>query len=311
MLTSWLQDIVVQLNPVQYWGAAALVALALAAVLGICLRGLRYLRLIEDMSTSRVRSAAQGYVELEGKVECADGKPLRSPLQDLPCVWWSYRVEELDLVADDEPTPWEAITTLWAWFMQLFGARGAGRLVEAGRSHECFLMRDDTGACVIDPDQAQIVGARTRVWTKGTRRFEESVIRAGQSLYALGLFRTPEDHAEAAERREVGVLISTWQLDRLELARRFDANRNGVLDDAEWSAVWQAAAAEVRDRRPRDRPTELHVLCRPGDRRPYLLSVLGQRTLSNRFWFQSITSLMVAATLATLLVWSLRIRGLM
>ena len=288
MLTSWLHDTVLQLNAVQYGGAAALVALALAAVLVLCFRGLRTLRLIEDMPTSQVRSAAQGYVEFEGKVECADGKPLRSPLQDIPCVWWRYRVEEMDPGED----------------------RGAGRRVEGGRSHECFVMRDGTGACVIDPDQAQIVGAETRAWTQGTRRFEESVIRAGQPLYALGLFRTPENHAEDAERREVGALISTWQLDRLELARRFDANRNGTLDDAEWAAAWQAATAEVRARRP-DRPTELHVLCRPADRRPYLLSVLSQRTLASRYWFQSITGLLAAATLTTLLVWSLRVRGLL
>lgn len=187
-----------------------------------------------------------------------------------------------------------------------------GRLVESGRSHECFLIRDDGGACVIDPDRARIIGAATRVWTKGTRRFEESVIRGGQRLYALGVFRTPQDYAQVLQRREVGTLISAWQLDRLELAERFDANRDGRLDAAEWEAVWRAATAEVRQR-PGSQAVapELHVLCSPADRRPFVLSALGQRDLAGRFWFESVVSLIGCLMLAVLVAWSLDVRGIL
>jgi hypothetical protein len=281
MLTSWLHDTVLHMGPAQYLALAASVALLLAALVLLGFDRLRYLRVIEDTPTSRVRSAAQGYVELEGKVEFPRTPPLTSPLRGIPCVWWSYRVED------------------------------AGRVIESGRSHEPFLIRDGTGACVVDPDQAHISGAETRVWMAGSKRCEESLIRVGQPLYALGLFRTSHDHAETWERREVGELVSTWQLDRIRLAERFDANRNGTLDAAEWDAIWLAATAAVRGRRANpDAAPDLHVLCDPGDR-PYLLSALGQRRLAARFWFESITSLLACAMAVTLLVWSLGVRGLL
>jgi len=312
VLTSWLHDALLGMGPAQYALIAACAALLLLALVMLCIEGVRHLRVIEDTPTARVRSAAQGYVELEGRVDFPRAPAPASPLSGIPCVWWSYRVEELAPIEGAEPAPWDFLSMAWSAVLQLFGARGAGRVIEAGSSHEPFLIRDGTGACVIDPDQARIIGAETKVWMAGTRRCEESVIRVGQSLYALGLFRTSHDHAEAWERREIGELISTWQLNRIRLGERFDANRDGTLDAAEWAAAWEAAAAEVRERRARLNPMpELHVLCHPGDRRPYLLSALGQQRLAGRFWFQSVTSLMASAMVVTLLVWSLKVRGLL
>lgn len=312
MITSWLQDFVLAMSPTQYGILAAGLALLMATLGAYCLGRLRLLRVIEDTPTSRVRSAAQGYVELEGKVEFPRSPPLTSPLRGVPCAWWSYRIEDLDPAREAEPAPWDGLAALWALVLNLFGARGAGRLVEAGRSHECFLIRDESGACVVDPDQAHIVGVPSTVWTVGSQRLEESVIRVDQSLYALGLFQTPHEHALASERREAGELISTWQLDRLKLAQRFDANRDGRIDAVEWETAWQAAIAEVRRRREERGPVpDLHVLCDPADRRPFLLSVLGQPRLAGRVWFECVTSLLACAMVATLLLGSLGARGLL
>jgi hypothetical protein len=288
VLTSGLHDWVSHLGPIHYWTLTAAMTVALLGLAAFTFRRLQLLRLMEDTPTSRVRSAAQGFVELEGRVEPAR-EPLTSPLRAIPCVWWSYRIEELDP-----------------------GARAAGPAEEAGRSRECFLIRDGTGACVVDPDRAHIVGVQTETWMKGTQRMQESVIRLGQKLYALGLFRTPEDHAEKAERREVGVLISEWQLNRIELARRFDANRDGQMDATEWDAAWQAATAQIGQRRAGQDPLpDLHVLCDPADRRPFVLSVLGERRLTGQAWFQSITGLLAAMLVGVFLLWFLSVRGLL
>lgn len=272
---------VLQLGRVHFSVLFAALALAMLVAAWHCFRHLRRLRLIEDMPTARIDSAAQGYVEIEGAVDLPRGRPLVSPLRGVPCAWWSYRKEDLE-----------------------------ARVVESRKSDDLFLIRDKSGACAIDPREAEIIGAETESWSEGAHGFSESVIRVGQPLYALGLFMTAHDHGDRSFRRDVGTLISTWKLNRLELARRFDANRDGTLDDAEWDAAWQAAADEVRRRRSQHDPV-LHILCRPRDRRPYLLSVLGQRRLTGRLWFQSITSLLLAVTIATLLVWSLRVRGLL
>jgi hypothetical protein len=279
--TLGLHGFVLHLGPIHFWVLFAGLSLALLACAWHCFRHLLRLRLVEDTPTARVGSAAQGYVELEGTVDLPRGQPLVSPLRGVPCAWWSYRKEDLE-----------------------------ARVVESRKSDEMFLIRDASGACAIDPREAEVIGADTESWSEGAHGFSESVIRIGQPLYVLGLFKTAHDHGEKTFRREVGTLISTWQLDRLELARRFDANRDGHLDDTEWAAAWQAAADEVRRRRSEHDPV-LHILCRPRDRRPFVLSVLGQQRLAGRLWFRSITSLLLATTIATLLVWSLRVRGLL
>src|SRR3569832_531284 len=55
---------------------------------------LRRARLIEDTPTSRIRSAAQAYVELEGEAVMMEGVPIIAPRTLLPCAWFRYRVEE-------------------------------------------------------------------------------------------------------------------------------------------------------------------------------------------------------------------------
>jgi hypothetical protein len=270
MLKAVVQDLALQLAPGAWWTLLVLAAGMLGGLLYVCFARARLLRVVQDTPTAWVGSAAQGFVEIEDRD---------------------------DLVA--------AARAL----LRLLRIGGRGRVIEQGRSHDPFLIRDASGACIVDPGSARIVGARRRVWTAGRRRFEESVIPAGSRLYALGLFMTPPDLAADLERREIGALVSTWKLNQLELAARFDANGDGVVDDAELAAAWRAAAAEVRSRH-RGLEPELHVLCKPSDRRPFVLSLIGQERLVSRLWFQSLVALLGSGVVALLLAWALAARGL-
>ena len=51
-------------------------------------------RIIEDTPTSRITSAAQGYVELSGVGKLMDGSTITGPLTGIPCTWYQYTVEE-------------------------------------------------------------------------------------------------------------------------------------------------------------------------------------------------------------------------
>jgi hypothetical protein len=51
-------------------------------------------RVIEDTPTSRVRSAAQGYVELSGHGVQPPDAQNKGPLTGMPCTWWRYKIEE-------------------------------------------------------------------------------------------------------------------------------------------------------------------------------------------------------------------------
>src|SRR5262245_20479132 len=54
----------------------------------------RRYRQINDLPTSKVVSAAQGYVELVGRAEALPGAPILSKLSSSPCCWYSYQIEE-------------------------------------------------------------------------------------------------------------------------------------------------------------------------------------------------------------------------
>ncbi len=74
--------------------------LFIAASLGLCawagwqfVHRLARARLLGDVPTSRIRSAAQGFVELYGVLEEGPEGPLQAPLTGKPCLWWRYRIE--------------------------------------------------------------------------------------------------------------------------------------------------------------------------------------------------------------------------
>src|SRR3972149_2977493 len=58
------------------------------------LSALKRLRAVRDTPTSRVASAAQGYVELTGRGQPFGDIPLLGRLTQLPCLWYRYKIEQ-------------------------------------------------------------------------------------------------------------------------------------------------------------------------------------------------------------------------
>jgi len=79
----------------------------------------RRIRLIDDTPSTFLSSAAQGYVELEGKVALYDGEVVRGPSDNLPVM---------------------------VWYRRYFLTSSAG-----------FILEDDKGRCTIDPRDAEII----------------------------------------------------------------------------------------------------------------------------------------------------------
>lgn len=81
--------------------------------------------------SSKVRSAAQGYVELQGKAYSTNDRVLFSPLTKTPCCWYSYDISKASFDENGNPT-WHSI-------------RG-------GNSNEnLFVVRDNSAECLIFP----------------------------------------------------------------------------------------------------------------------------------------------------------------
>jgi len=84
---------IVTASPQDFWIWCAILGV-MAALSGYGIfHFIRRARLIEDTPTAKVRSAAQGYLELIGRGKYLGDKPLVAPLTGTPCTWYSYKIE--------------------------------------------------------------------------------------------------------------------------------------------------------------------------------------------------------------------------
>ena len=72
-------EFVLQLDPGEYWLAVGFLVLVALGAFWAIFHFFYRARFIEDTPTSRVRSAAQGYVELNGVGRLMTGPPIISP----------------------------------------------------------------------------------------------------------------------------------------------------------------------------------------------------------------------------------------
>jgi hypothetical protein len=236
----------------------------------------RRLRLMEDTPQSLIRSAAQGYVELQGQCKLMPGEPIIAPLTGMRCVWWSYRVE------------------------QNGGGRRRWETVKSEQSGELFLVVDETGQCVVDPDRAEVYPTAKQVWYGDTPmpeggpemggfglgsryRYMEERMQDGDPLYALGYFHTQGPISAGDIDEEVRAQLAEWKRDQAWLLQHFDANHDGQVDQQEWEAARQEARRLVLEREGDNlkRPP-VNVLGRPLDGRDFILSTLPQKKLELR-----------------------------
>lgn len=266
-------------------------------------------RLMEDIPTSRVRSAAQGFVELEGMAEVMKGDPIVSPLTGAECAWYRFKVEKH--VRSGRHNRW--------------------RTVDKGVSDALFLLRDATGICVIDPEGASVTPHQKLVWyghnerpshapqratpwylqLGGSRyRYTEERLLPGWPLYAMGLFRTVGGANEVNNTSdEVRDLLADWKANPRELVQRFDRDGDGQVDMNEWQRARGVALAEVRDRqRERARQPGAHTLAQPGDRHPFLLSAKSQQELGTRFRWYAVSGLFAFFLIGGGAIWALTLR---
>jgi hypothetical protein len=243
---------------------------------------LRRSRLLKDMPTSRVASAAQGYVELVGLGKLFTGQQLVSRLSGTHCLWFKYRVERR---SDDR------------W-----------NLVEEGRSDDTFLLDDGSGECAIDPDGAEIISNHRRTWVQGEYRHTEWRLMPGDFLYAIGEFVSIGGaNTELDLRKDVGDLLSEWKQDRRQLLARYDKDNNGEIDSREWDEARREAVkqieAEHREIRLRD---SVAMLRKPQDGRLFLISNLSEEALTRKYylwgWFHLLSFLCATVAFANFYV---------
>lgn len=247
-------------------------ALALVAIVSFVAWVLAYRRYrqIHDLPTSKVASAAQGYVELFGRSDRLAGEPVASKLSGLPCCWFRYQIERKD--SNDR---WKD--------------------VDSGVSMAHFLLADDTGRCVISPEGAEVLTNRKQVWTEGPYRYTEWLLLPQGPLYAIGEFVTRGGgNAELDEKADLSAVLTEWKEDREDLHERFDLDRDGAINLKEWELARLQARREVRRRHAEIRAQDgVHLLRKPQDGRLFLLANEMPHKLGRRFAFWSAVHLII------------------
>jgi hypothetical protein len=309
---------IAQMNTGTFWFWCGGLVLTSLLAFYYAFRNLHRARLIEDTPTSRIRSAPQGYVELIGEAAMMRGEPIIAPLSGSPCCWWRYVIEH------KQEKGW--------------------RTSRAAKSDGLFLIRDDTGECIVDPDDAMITPSDKQVWygpnampsagpdlgigslhtdvslfgleislnntISNEYRYTEETIMPGDPLYAIGLFRSlGESDRQAIRDERIKERLRQWKADHATLLKRFDRNRDGQIDLDEWESVRRSATREVRQEQMQEDQQPIHTLSATGStRRPLLISTREEFDIVRRYRTFSLAALAGFFLLGTAAVWMLTIR---
>ena len=265
-------------------------------------------RIIEDTPTSKIRSAAQGYVELAGNGELLEKESNVAPLTGITCTWYSYSIAE----------------------RRRSGKRTRWVVIESDTSKADFRLVDETGETIIDPEGADVTPAITDVWYGNSRhpdpdkpgtvsgslfraafkryRYIEKRLHPGEPLYAIGLFKTTGGSNSVMNiNADMRDLISEWKKDSDRMLAGYDQNRDGQIDIREWGKVREAALATVRRRHSELKTLPpVNVMGKTCDkRRPYLLSAVPEPSLVKRYnlyAFAGITVFFVAGVIGSWMI---------
>lgn len=245
-------------------------------------------RLIENMPTSKTRSAALGYAEFSGT---ATGPALlTAPVSARLSIWWSCEV-------------WEKVN------------KDTTRLLYHSFSPNPLFLKDETGRVLIDPTGADMQCPSKKIsksmfWSA---RFDEALDRAGANhlvgksfffsevwirekciplespLYVLGEARRADQYQGLPNRADIRQsfrdYITDAKRDPKELARA-DENRDGQITQEEWDKFieikrkeFEAAKNSVNQA---ERTDLLVVTASDESAQPFLISVGTESALLTR-----------------------------
>jgi hypothetical protein len=244
---------------------------------------LRRDRFAADTPVAHIRSAAQGYVRLEGTAGPPPEGPLTAPLTKLPCVWWDYKVEEGQRTNS--------------------GSRRYWHVVDRATSAAPFSLSDADGKCLVGPVGAEVTPTWHRTWYSDDRdyRYTERLIAPGAQLTVLGALRS-HSAVESIEQ-EVGKIVVGWKQNQATLLAKFDRNHDGQLDAEEWEAVRAAARAQAEANLASEDARE-SVVGQTTHGEPFLIVPLDGKRLVKREKHRAALALAASVLLALLTAWA-------
>ena len=260
---------------------------------------LRRDRFAADTPVAHIRSAAQGYVHLEGEAGPPPEGPISAPLSAVPCVWWDYKIEHQTKVGND---------------------RQEWHVIDQAASVTPFTLRDKDGECLVGPVGADVTPTSHETWygdlprpvclpdlpgrgwaADRAYRYTERLIRPGAHLTVLGDLRSRS--MVAAIDQEVGKVVVGWKQDQATLLARFDRDHDGHLSADEWEAVRTAAKEQV-EAGMASKEERVSVVGQTTHGEPFLIAPLDTKSLVSREKHRAAFALVASVALALLTAWA-------
>ena len=139
---AWLKSEILAMSEIDYLVLLAVLTGVFAYLMYYCYCAFRSFRFADGTATSKIRSAAQGFVELKGLGEWLSDDSIASPFSNSRCVWYHCTIEK----------------------RKKSGKRSSWSNVSDECSSALFRLVDDTGWCIIDPDHAQVIPETDITW---------------------------------------------------------------------------------------------------------------------------------------------------
>jgi|LNFM01.1.fsa_nt_gb hypothetical protein len=268
---AWLQDFP---ESIKWWSRWCLMLYGVFAGFIVWRHGLDHCRLIHDVPTSEIATAAQGYVELCGTAEQFEDQKAQQ-VAGLPTLWFRKEFAERADVSNIRAFPFNLFYTPTA----------------TDESQTPFSIVDNSGTACILPHGADVIVSRKNVQYLDNRRMTMETILPGDKLYVIGNFHS---HASSFSNEErLQELLG--KLDRDPEARiRFDRDRNGRLSPDEWREMHLHAQMTVAgEQHYSAEPGQRHLVFAPSDGRRFVISTLPAEKLAGRYFFNMTIGLML------------------
>lgn len=210
--------------PIEYLYLILLVdAIVLVIILRLAFQHIRHGRLIEDTPTAKLRSAAQGYVEIQGHQNIFTQAVTCSPYSQDICTWYEVKLEQH--VRSGKNSYWHTIDHRYC--------------------QNPIYVYDGTGECIVCPDpKTKIYTSFYRSWhgfspraTKppknivmkilswfGSYRFSERLLLPETPIYVIGMLAT-YSLDNAAMLSKFGIYaehLSQWQDEQVKVISSLD-----------------------------------------------------------------------------------------
>ncbi len=257
-------------------------------------------RFIQDTATSRIASAAQGYVELKGLAELLPESKIISPFSHRKCIWYQCKVE----------------------VKKTTGKRSHWVEESNQISEDIFLIQDDTGECIVIPEQAEVIPSYQRVWHgkhlqashinpknsslsgfigMGNYRFTEKMIFVADTLYVLGDFKSVTKNPDAHTiQQKVKELIRHWKIQPMRFLKPFDLDGDGKIQNNEWAEIKRHAEYKVREQ---NQQSVIHTIRKPQEKNhPFLISTIDEPVLLGKKRLSLILYVMLFFVMLTVLI---------